>query len=79
MQATLEYMILIPILILQIFLFPIFVTSVVNNWVDQRRELALEEIAGHIGSSIQQIYYSLNHTRHSKRRLDKPIGHSAFC
>ncbi len=62
MQATLEYMILIPILILQIFLFPIFVTSVVNNWVDQRRELALEEIAGHIGSSIQQIYYSLNHT-----------------
>jgi hypothetical protein len=55
-------MILIPILILQIFLFPIFVNGVMSTWVDQRRELALEEIAGHIGSSIQQIYYSLNHT-----------------
>jgi hypothetical protein len=61
-QVTIEYMILIPVLILQIFLFPYAVGLVMNTWVDSRRSLALEEAVSHIGSSIQQVYYSLNHS-----------------
>jgi len=60
-QITVEYMILIPMLIMQIFLFPMVVNVVMNTWTASRRELALQEIASYIGSSMQQIYSSLNH------------------
>ena len=55
-------MILIPVLILQIFLFPLTVGYIMNQWVDSRQSLQLQETAGHLGSAIQQIYFSLNHT-----------------
>jgi hypothetical protein len=32
-----------------------------NIWVDSRRTLALQEAASHMGSSIQQVYFALNH------------------
>jgi len=32
-----------------------------NVWVDSRRNLALEEVASHLGSTIQQVYFTLNH------------------
>jgi hypothetical protein len=32
-----------------------------NIWVDSRREIALQEVGSHLGSTIQQIYFSLNH------------------
>jgi len=60
-QITIEYMIMIPILIMQIFLFPLTAGWIMNTWVDSRRTLALQETASHLGSSIQQIYSSLNH------------------
>jgi hypothetical protein len=62
MHVTVEYMILIPVLIMQMFLFPIVVTSMMNQWVDSRQLLALQETASHMSSSIQQVYFSLNHT-----------------
>ena len=62
MQITIEYMILIPILILQLFLFPLTVGWIMNTWVDSRRTLELQETASHLGSAIQQVYFSLNHT-----------------
>jgi hypothetical protein len=61
-QITIEYMILVPVLILILFLFPIAVTSIMGTWVDSRRSLELREAASHLGSSIQQVYLSLNHT-----------------
>jgi hypothetical protein len=61
-HVTIEYVIMVPLLILQIFLFPFAVGLVMNTWVDSRRTLALREVAGHLGSSIQQLYFSLNHT-----------------
>jgi hypothetical protein len=61
-QITIEYMILIPVLILILFLFPIAVTSIMGTWVDSRRALELKEAASHLGSTIQQVYLSLNHT-----------------
>ncbi len=61
-SITIEYMIMIPLLILQIFLFPYAANLIMNGWADSRRTLELQEIASSLGSSIQQLYSSLNHT-----------------
>jgi hypothetical protein len=60
-HITIEYMIMIPILIMQIFLFPLTATWLMNIWVDSRRTLTLQDAASHLGSTIQQLYFSLNH------------------
>ena len=52
---------MVPVLILQIFLFPLTASWLMNIWVDSRRTLALQEVASHLGSTIQQLYFSLNH------------------
>jgi hypothetical protein len=60
-HVTIEYMIMMPVMILQIFLFPIVANALMNTWVDQRRTLVLQEVTGSLGSTIQQLYSSLNH------------------
>jgi hypothetical protein len=60
-QITIEYMIMIPILIMQIFLFPLTAGWIMATWTDSRQTLALQETASHLGSSIQQVYSALNH------------------
>jgi hypothetical protein len=60
-HVTIEYMIMIPVLVLQIFLFPLAANSLMNVWVDSRRALALQDAASHLGSTMQQLYFSLNH------------------
>ncbi len=60
-HITIEYVIMLPILILQIILFPLTASWLMNVWVDARRNLALEEVASHLGSTIQQVYFTLNH------------------
>ena len=60
-HITIEYVIMLPILILQIILFPLTASWLMNVWVDSRRNLALEEVASHLGSTIQQVYFTLNH------------------
>jgi hypothetical protein len=52
---------MIPILIMQIFLFPLTAGWIMTTWVDSRQTLALQEAASHLGSSIQQVYSALNH------------------
>jgi hypothetical protein len=59
-HITIEYMIMIPVLIMQIFLFPYAATVIMDTWVDQHRSLELQEIAGHLSSSVQQLYFTLN-------------------
>lgn len=75
-HVTIEYIILVPLLILQIFLFPFAASVAMNSWVDSRRTLALQETASHLGSSIQQTYLSLNYTTISAadvtNKLDVP-------
>jgi len=61
-HVTIEYVILVPLLISQIFLLPWAASVIMNGWVDSRRTLALQETASHLGSSIQQTYLSLNYT-----------------
>ena len=60
-HITIEYMIMIPMLIMQIFLFPLTASWIMNTWVDSRRTLALQDVAGHLASTIQQLYFALNH------------------
>jgi len=60
-HITIEYMIMIPMLIMQIFLFPLTASWLMNTWVDSRRTLALQDVAGHLASTMQQLYFSLNH------------------
>ena len=60
-QITIEYMIMIPILVMQIFLFPVTASWLMNIWVDSRRTLTLQDATSHLGSVIQQLYFSLNH------------------
>src|SRR5665647_606895 len=54
-------MIMIPVLIMQIFLFPLTATVIMDNWTDSRITVELQATAGHLGSSIQQLYYTINH------------------
>jgi hypothetical protein len=60
-HVTIEYMIMVPVLILQIFLFPFVAASIMNTWDDSASNLQLQEISGHLASSIQQLYYTINH------------------
>ena len=60
-QVSIEYMIMIPILIAQIFLFPMVASTIMNNWVDSRRTLAIQEVASHLSSSMEQLYSIRNH------------------
>jgi len=74
MEVTVEYMILIPVLILQIFLFPMFVNVVMNQYVDEQRTLQLQETASYLSTSIEQVYLSLNHTSILSCTLTSNVG-----
>lgn len=58
-HITIEYTIMIPILITQILLLPMATSLLMNIWVESRRSLALQDVANHLGSTIQQVYFSL--------------------
>lgn len=60
-HITIEYMIMMPLLILQIFLFPMAASWLMNVWVESRRTLALQEAASHIGSALQQLYLTMHY------------------
>ena len=77
-QITIEYMIMIPLLILQIFLFPLTAGWMMTHWVDSRQTLALQETASHLGSSIQQIYSALNHQSISTGTVRSKLAVTAF-
>ncbi|MEM3000010.1 MAG: hypothetical protein QXX34_05760 [Candidatus Bathyarchaeia archaeon] len=60
-QITIEYMIMVPLLIMLIFLLPMTVGWIMAMWTEARQTLALREVAGHIGSSVHQLYSALSH------------------
>lgn len=81
-QVTIEYMIMIPLLIMQIFILPFTAGLIMNGWADERRTLSLQETASHIGSSIEQLYLSFNHnsiaTGTFTNKLDVPSSIEGF-
>jgi hypothetical protein len=52
---------MIPLLILQIFLFPFTASLIMSHWDTSRETLQLQEVASNLGSSIHQLYATLNH------------------
>jgi len=60
-QITIEYMIMVPLLIMLIFLLPMTVGWIMSMWTEARQTLALREVAGHVGSSVHQLYSALSH------------------
>ena len=59
-HLTIEYVILIPLLFAQILVFPLAATIMTSSWVDARRDVALQDAASHLASTIQQLYLSVN-------------------
>jgi hypothetical protein len=56
-------MIMIPLLIVEIFLFPFVVGWAMNDWTTSRLTLELQTTASHLGSQVQQLYFSVNDER----------------
>ncbi len=61
MQTSIEYMIMIPLMIMQIFLFPYEASVVMGSWTNSQETLQLQEVNNYMGSAITQLYSSLNH------------------
>jgi len=59
-NVTIEYVILIPLLFTQIIVFPFVASTITSSWQDAHRDVALEEAAGHLTSTIQQLYLTVN-------------------
>jgi len=70
-HVAIEYMIMIPVLIAQIILFPLAANAFMNTWVNARRTGELQNSAIVLGSVVQQLYLSLN-------RAVTPSGSAAY-
>jgi len=55
-----EYAIMVPILLVQVIFIPLAAGWLVEVWVIRRRETALQDVASHVATTIQQLYFSLN-------------------
>lgn len=59
-HVSMEYAIMVPILLVQVILIPVAVGWMMETWVTRRREIALQDVASQIGTTIQQLYFSLH-------------------
>jgi hypothetical protein len=73
-EIAVEYVILIPLVIMQIFLFPYAVSLMMNSWVDSSRTQALQNAATQVGASIQQLYVSMNHVTITSGLVTTKLG-----
>jgi hypothetical protein len=73
-NITIEYVILLPVLVLQIFLFPLAVGWLMNIWVTSRQTLALQNTTSHMASVIEQLYFSINHPSISTGEATYSLG-----
>lgn len=51
---------MVPILLVWVILVPMATGWMMEAWVDRRRETALQDVASHVGSTVQQLYFSLS-------------------
>jgi hypothetical protein len=73
-NITIEYMILIPVLILQVFLLPYAAGMMMNYWTTSSETIALQDASNHLSSSIQQLYFSLNNPTFSSGTVTSNLG-----
>ncbi|MEM3378308.1 MAG: hypothetical protein QXV09_05730 [Candidatus Bathyarchaeia archaeon] len=77
-QITIEYMIMVPLLIMLIFLLPMTVGWIMAMWTEARQTLALREVAGYIGSSVHQLYSALSHESIPNGTVNNEMAVPAF-
>ena len=77
-HITIEYMILIPVLILQIFLLPYATGIFMSYWTTSSETLALNDASIHISSSIEQLYFFLNNPSVSSGTVTNNLGTSSI-
>ena len=58
-HVSMEYAIMVPVLLVQVILIPVATGWMMDVWVVKRRETALQDVASHMGTTIQQLYFSL--------------------
>lgn len=59
-HVSMEYAIMVPVLLVQVILLPMAVSWMIDIWAVRRRENALQDVASHVGTTVQQLYFSLN-------------------
>ena len=59
-NVAIEVVLLAPLLVIQILLFPFVANTLSANWANSTRDVALKETASQMADSIQQLYLSLN-------------------
>jgi hypothetical protein len=59
-SVTIEYVILIPLLFTQVIVFPLVASTMTSSWQESQRDVALQDIANHVASTIQQLYLTIN-------------------
>lgn len=59
-HVTIEHVILVPLLFIQILVFPFAASMMVSIWAEAHRKVELKDAANHLASVIQQLYLSAN-------------------
>jgi hypothetical protein len=59
-SVTIEYVILIPLLFSQVIVFPFVASTMTSSWQNSQRNIELQDAAGHLASTIQQLYLTIN-------------------
>ncbi|HVP40631.1 MAG TPA: hypothetical protein VMS95_01590 [Candidatus Krumholzibacteriaceae bacterium] len=59
-HVGMEYAIMVPVLIMQVILLPLSTGWIMANWTNSRMQVGLQDAANNIGSTIEQMYLSLN-------------------
>jgi len=73
-HITIEYVIMLPLLIMQIILFPMAAGWLMNIWVTSRETLALQDATSQIASAMEQLYFSINHPSISTGEATYSLG-----
>jgi hypothetical protein len=72
-NVTIEYAILVPLLFAQIIIFPFVASTVANSWQETQRNVALQEVADHLASTIQQLYLTINNVEISAGNINQTL------
>lgn len=59
-HVAIEAVLMTPLLVLQILLFPFVASTMSSYWANATRDITLQETASQIASTIQQLYLSLD-------------------
>lgn len=59
-HVAIEAVLMTPLLVVQILVFPYVASTMSSYWANATRDVTLQETASQIGSTIQQLYLSLD-------------------